>query len=86
MRIYLNIEEAKQLSKYLTPNELFNKNVFILNALIDDLIVNRMTYPIKNYLMYLKQYFEDIEAYEYCAMIVKIFEENEKLIQFTGTN
>jgi hypothetical protein len=85
MRIYLNVEQAKELAKYLTPKEVFNKNVVILNALRDDLMINKMTSPIEKYLRYLEQYFVSIEAYEYCSVIMKIFEENKKLIEYSGT-
>lgn len=64
------------LHKSLKDDELFRKNVIIL----DKIRQTTLLFGIDNdMLQNLLRYFESVEAYEYCTDVLKVYELDEEL-------
>ena len=80
-KIFIPPNDTNFVNKSLTEDELFRKNVIILNKVRDIVFLFGIDDKMNQILQDLKQYFESIEAYEYCNDVLKIIELDRELTQ-----
>jgi hypothetical protein len=78
-KIFVPPNESNFVNKSLTEDELFRKNVLILDKIRNIVFLIGIDEKSNKLLQDLLQYFESIEAYEYCNDILKIFELDQDL-------
>ena len=78
-KIILPKSSETLLNKSLKDDELFRKNVIILDKIRQTTLLFGMDDDMNDILKELLQYFESVEAYEYCTDIMKVYELDEEL-------
>jgi hypothetical protein len=80
-KIFIPPNDTNFVNKSLTEDELFRKNVLILDKVRNISFLFGIDDKMKQILEDLKQYFENVEAYEYCNDVLKIYELDTELSQ-----
>ena len=80
-KIFIPPNDTNFVNKSLTEDELFRKNVLILDKVRNITFLFGIDDKMKQILEDLKQYFESTEAYEYCSDVLKIYELDQELSQ-----
>ena len=78
-KIILPKSSEALLNKSLKDDELFRKNVIILDKIRQTTLLFGIDNGMNDLLQVLLQYFESVEAYEYCTDIQKVYELDDEL-------